>query len=55
MAPIKQSASEIVFEWIIIVILIAICIVVLYPLILIISSSFSDPIAVMAGEVLFYL
>mgnify|MGYP000879917035 CR=1 FL=1 len=51
MAAIKQGKSEIVFEWIIILILTAICLIVIYPLILIVSSSFSDPLAVLAGDV----
>lgn len=51
MAVIRQSTGEIIFEWMIILALIVICIIVLYPLILVISSSFSDPVVVMAGEV----
>ncbi|MDD4680891.1 MAG: carbohydrate ABC transporter permease [Clostridia bacterium] len=47
----KKSTGDIIFATIIYVILTAACIVVLYPLILIASQSFSDPFLVMRGEV----
>ncbi|TDF99509.1 carbohydrate ABC transporter permease [Paenibacillus piri] len=49
---IKESFSEKLFEAVIILILLAICTSVLYPVLLIVSSSLSDPIAVLKGQVL---
>lgn len=51
MAKIKMSSEEILFEGIIGVILTLVSIIVLYPIIMIVSSSFSDPSAVMANRV----
>jgi len=48
---IKESIGERIFYHIIILLLIITCIVVLYPLIHVVSVSFSSPFAVMANEV----
>lgn len=47
----KGKSGDIIFETIIYAILTLACIAVLYPLILIVSQSFSDPFLVMRGEV----
>lgn len=48
---IKESAGERLFYIAIILILIITCVIILYPLIHVVSVSFSDPYAVMANEV----
>ncbi len=48
---IKESPGERLFNLVIILILTIICILVVYPLLYVISGSFSDPIALMRGEV----
>ena len=48
---IKESTGEKVFYFVIILILVLVCIIVLYPLIHVVSVSFSSPYAVMANEV----
>jgi putative aldouronate transport system permease protein len=48
---IKQTKSDIIFDVINIIILTIILLIVLYPLIFVLSASFSDPMAVMKGEV----
>lgn len=53
-AGIKQSRSDIIFDIINIAILSIILIIVIYPLILVVSASFSDPMAVMKGEVVLF-
>lgn len=49
----KQEKSDVVFDTINIIILTAILLIVLCPLIFVVSASFSDPMAVMKGEVIF--
>ncbi|NSW92113.1 MAG: carbohydrate ABC transporter permease [Firmicutes bacterium] len=48
---IKETAGERIFYGIIIFLLVIACVVVLYPLIHVVSVSFSNPYAVMANEV----
>lgn len=48
---VNESFLDRLFEYIIAIILILCSCIVLYPIILIISSSFSDPVAVMANKV----
>lgn len=50
---IKESGGDIVFNWISTIILILVNIVIAYPLIYIVSASFSSADAVMAGKVWF--
>jgi len=50
-AGIKESKSDVVFDIVNTTILVIILIAVLYPLIFVVSASFSDPMAVMKGEV----
>ncbi len=50
---IKETLSERVFTWVIYGILIVFCALILFPLLHIISGSFSDPMALLRGEVSF--
>lgn len=47
----RQSKSERLFDWIVHVILILICLIVLYPLVFVVIASISSADAVMRGEV----
>lgn len=51
---VKQSIGEKIFEITIMILLLLICAAVLYPVILVVSGSFSDPVAVMANEVVLW-
>lgn len=53
-AGIKQSRNDTVFDVLNIIILSLILIIVIYPLVFVVSASFSDPMAVMKGEVVFF-
>ncbi len=50
-STVKEAANERVFDVIIYVIAAIIIVIVLYPLIFIVSASFSDPTRVLNGEV----
>lgn len=50
----RQSTNEKIFEAVIIILLCIVSAIMLYPLILVVSSSFSDPIAVMRNEVILW-
>jgi putative aldouronate transport system permease protein len=51
MGKIRANIDEIVFEGIIIFILTITTLIVLYPIVLVVSSSFSDPLAVISNQV----
>lgn len=51
MAKVKEKPSEIVFSVVVMIILVLFCLVVLLPLIYVVSASFSDPYALMVGDV----
>lgn len=48
---IKKTLSDVVFETVITAFLLFVLIIVLYPLVYIVSCSFSDSIAVISGRV----
>jgi putative aldouronate transport system permease protein len=51
---IKQSKGDRIFDIINIILLIAVTLVILYPLYFIVIASFSDPLEVLAGKVVLY-
>lgn len=51
---IKQSRGDLAFDIINIILLVLVMLVILYPLYFIIIASFSDPLEVLAGKVVFY-
>lgn len=54
LSAIKETRQDKILESIIIFILLIVCVIVLYPIILVVSSSFSDPVAVMANKVVLW-
>lgn len=51
---IKETLGERVFSWVVITLLVLFCLLIIFPLLHIISGSFSDPMALLRGEVSFF-
>lgn len=50
----RESLPDRIFSWLVNFILVSTSIMILYPIIVVVSSSFSDPKALLAGKVLFF-
>lgn len=51
---IKETPGERVFSWVVVALLVVFCLLIIFPLLHIVSGSFSNPMALLRGEVSFF-